>query len=143
MKWKKSILDNGLYISWLLSLVATGGSLYFSDVVGYPPCTFCWYQRILMYPLVVLFGIAAVRKDHAQVIYTLPLTVLGIGMSSFHYLSQKTAWLQKVGHSCGMIPCDISYINWFGFVTIPLLSFTAFVLITIMQILILWAKREA
>jgi disulfide bond formation protein DsbB len=142
LKGNKFILENGLYICWFISLVATGGSLYFSDVVGYPPCTYCWYQRILMYPNVILLGIAAVRRDHRQVLYTLPLSVLGIGMSSFHYLTQKTGLLKTVGHSCGIIPCDTTYINWFGFITIPFLALTAFVLLTIMQILILRAMRR-
>ena len=60
-KWLR---DNGMHLSWLLALIATLGSLYFSEIMNFIPCKLCWYQRILMYPLVVLLGIAAVRRDY-------------------------------------------------------------------------------
>lgn len=143
MAKKSFMLEQGLYISWGIALVATLGSLYFSEIQKFIPCTYCWYQRILMYPLVILLGIAAVRNDYKQSYYVLPFSILGIGMSSFHYLVQKSDLFQTAGSGCGIIPCNTAYINWFGFVTIPFLALIAFILITMIQIGIIRAARAA
>ncbi|WP_127585864.1 disulfide oxidoreductase [Paenibacillus koleovorans] len=137
MKWRKFILENGLYFSWIIAVVAMLGSLYFSEVKGYLPCKLCWYQRILMYPQVLLLGIAAVRKHTWMYAYVLPMTVLGFCISLYHYMMEKTDWFPSNSFSCGMVPCDAEYINWFGFVTIPFLALTGFTLISILQIM-LW-----
>ncbi|MDP5274479.1 disulfide oxidoreductase [Chengkuizengella axinellae] len=136
MKLKKMIQTDGLYMSWAISLIATLGSLYFSEIRGYIPCTYCWYQRILMYPLVIILGIAALRKDVKIVVYTLPITILGVMISGYHYIIQKTSLFQDTGSSCGIVPCNASYINWLNFITIPFLSFIAFTLISMILILI-------
>jgi len=141
MQRKAFIRENGLYFAWLVSLVATIGSLYFSEVMKFEPCKLCWYQRILMYPQVILLGIAAVRKDYKQTLYVLPLAILGAGTSFYHILVQKTNLFKEAANGCGMIPCDIQYINWFGFVTIPKLALTAFLLITGFGLLVRWAAR--
>jgi len=119
----------GIYLAWLVALVATGGSLYFSEVLHFVPCELCWYQRILMYPMVLILSIASFRDDHNIAIYALPMSVLGAGLAMFHYMEQKIPGfgfpeLCKVG-----APCTVSYINWAGFITIPLLSFMGFALI--------------
>jgi disulfide bond formation protein DsbB len=141
-KHRAFILEHVPAASWALSVIATLGSLYFSEVRGFIPCTYCWYSRILMYPLVVILGIAAVRKDHRQSIYVLPLSIMGIGMAGFHYLVQKTDWFAHAGNSCGIVPCNIEYINWLGFITIPFLALVAFIGITILQFLVFRASRE-
>jgi disulfide bond formation protein DsbB len=123
--------ENGLYLAWVVAVVATLGSLYFSEVMKFFPCKLCWYQRILMYPQVILLGLAAVRKDYGQTVYVLPMTILGACISIYHILLQKTDWLKEVGSAgCGPVPCDVQYINWLGFITIPMLALTAFLLIT-------------
>jgi disulfide bond formation protein DsbB len=143
MGWNRFVKENGLHMSWVVAVVATLGSLYFSEILNYLPCKLCWYQRILMYPLVIILGIAAVRKDAKQVMYVLPLSVWGMGISLYHYLMQKTSWFKEAATACGPVPCDVDYINWLGFVTIPLLALIAFTLITIIQ-LALWVaiRRE-
>jgi disulfide bond formation protein DsbB len=87
---------------------------------------------------VIILGIAAVRKDTRQVIYILPLSVWGMGISLYHYLMQKTSLFKEAATACGPIPCDVDYINWMGFITIPFLALIAFTLITVIQ-LALWA----
>lgn len=87
-----------------------------------------------MYPLVILLGIAAVRKDHKHIIYALPLAIIGACTSIYHILVQKTDWFQDGSIGCGLIPCDTDYLNWFGFVTIPMLALAAFLLIIIVLI---------
>lgn len=135
------IEEHGLYISFAIALAATIGSLYFSEVRQFPPCTYCWYSRILMYPLVLILGIAAVRKDVKQTVYVLPFTVLGMGMSGYHYLTQKFPAISD-STGCGIIPCNVEYINAFGFITIPFLAFTAFTIIFIVQLLLWFAVRN-
>ena len=139
---RKWITHNALHASWAIALVATLGSLYFSEVLGYLPCKLCWYQRILMYPLVLLLGIAAVRKQPFFSVYVLPMTVLGACVSTYHYIMEKTDWFPSNHFACGIVPCDAEYINWFGFVTIPFLALSAFVLISILQVALLLVERD-
>ena len=141
MQKKSFFLEHGLSLAWAIATVATIGSLYFSEVLKYVPCNLCWYQRILMYPLVIILGIAAVRKDFGIVKYILPITIVGLCTSTYHYLMQKTDIVVSNTKVCGIIPCDVEYINWFGFVTIPFLALTAFVLISIIMIGIHRANR--
>lgn len=143
MRRKSWILENGLSLAWAVALTATVGSLYFSEVVGFIPCNLCWYQRILMYPLVLLLGIAAVRKDWNQTLYVLPMCVVGLSISVYHYLLEKTTWFDTThGNVCGIVPCDTLYINWFGFVTIPFLAGTAFIMIAVLSVMIRKAARN-
>ncbi|MEX2415744.1 MAG: disulfide oxidoreductase [Paenibacillaceae bacterium] len=141
-KLRVFLIEQGLSLAWIIATVATLGSLYFSEVMGYLPCTLCWYQRILMYPLVIVLGIASARKDLKQTLYVLPITILGIGFSSYHYAIEKTDWFDREGKTCGIIPCDVAYINWLGFITIPFLALTAFTLITIILVAIRYAQKN-
>ena len=124
--WSEVAQRYGLYLGWLLALIATLGSLYFSEVRHFVPCTLCWYQRILMYPLVILLGIASYRQDRTIVPYILPLTLLGIGVALFHYLDQKIPGFGPPGLCSSGVPCSAQYIDWLGFISIPLLSLVAF-----------------
>jgi disulfide bond formation protein DsbB len=130
-----------LYLAWLVALAATLGSLYFSEIRLFLPCTLCWYQRILMYPLVLLLGIASWRGDLGVVRYAGPLAVGGVLVSGYHVLDQKVAGFGLAGACRGAVPCDVAYIDWFGFVTIPVLSLTAFLLVTGGLVLALRAGR--
>jgi disulfide bond formation protein DsbB len=134
---RKFMAENGLHLSWAIALVATLGSLYFSEIKGFLPCKLCWYQRILMYPQVFLLGMASVRRQTSIYLYVLPMTLLGACISLYHYLMEKTELFQSSSFSCGIVPCDLEYINWFGFVTIPFLALTAFILISAIH-LVLW-----
>ena len=136
------LVEQGLSLAWVVATVATIGSLYFSEIEGYIPCNFCWYQRILMYPLVIILGIATARKDFNQIIYVLPISIIGMGISSFHYAIQKTDWFEHTGNACGIVPCDAQYINWLGFITIPFLAFIAFTLITLILIFTRLAQKN-
>lgn len=124
----------GLYSAWLIAIIATAGSLYFSEVRLFVPCSLCWYQRIMMYPLVILLGIASYRQDRGVVRYALPLTILGGAVALFHYLEQKVPGFSAPSLCRVGIPCTQEYINWLGFITIPFLALTAFTLITVLLI---------
>lgn len=122
----------GLYLAWLVALVATGGSLYFSEIRGFVPCTLCWYQRILMYPLVIVLGLASYRQSTVSVPYVLPLSLLGAGVSLFHYLEQKVPGFGAPAVCRSGVPCGTEYVDALGFITIPFLALGAFTLITLL-----------
>lgn len=130
------------FSAWAVSVIATFGSLYFSEIMKFIPCELCWYQRIFMYPLVVLMGMAVVRKDYSLSVYVLPLSIIGGCISLYHYLIQKVDFLGENSVSCGQVPCTGEYINWFGFITIPFLALTAFTIITVLHIIILKSRKE-
>ncbi|WP_025785280.1 disulfide oxidoreductase [Sporosarcina sp. D27] len=134
------MVSKPLLFAWLASITAMIGSLFFSEQMGFIPCTLCWYQRILMYPLVLFLGIAFYRNDQNIVKYVLPMSLIGVLMSGYHYAYQKIPSLQEFSVCTGGVPCSGQYINWFGFVTIPFLSLIAFVFITIMM-LVLWKRK--
>jgi disulfide bond formation protein DsbB len=114
--------------AWSVAAVATAGSLYFSDVAGLVPCLLCWYQRIAMYPLVLILGVAWVRADASVWRYALPLPVVGLVISTYHRILQERPSLELV--PCGVgPPCSGRYINALGFITIPTMAGVAFLVI--------------
>ena len=129
-----------LLIAWLASIVSMLGSLFFSEVMKFVPCNFCWYQRILMYPLVILLGVAFYQQDHKVTRYVLPLSILGIIVSGYHYALQKIPALKAFEVCTSGVPCSGQYINWLGFITIPLLAFVGFTIITICM---LWMRKQS
>jgi len=125
-----------LYAAWLVSLVATLGSLYFSEIRGFIPCELCWFQRIFMYPQTILLGIAAYTGDTRIKRYVLPLSIIGGCISIYHYMLQKIPGFGGA-HVCKSgVPCNAQYIDWLGFITIPFLALVAFTLITIILLLV-------
>lgn len=128
---KRLLRTYGLYFAWLVSMVATGGSLYFSEGLHFIPCQLCWFQRIFMYPLVILLGIASYRNDRRIAGYVLPLSIIGGSIALFQYLEQKVPGFRAEALCQVGVPCTTQWINLWGFVTIPFLSLTAFSLITL------------
>src|SRR5690606_30061307 len=104
-----------LLFAWCTANIAMLGSLYLSEIMGFVPCTLCWYQRILMYPLVILLGIAAFREDKTVYLYTLPFSLLGAAIALYHYITQKSPVISEIAACNTDIPCSGEYINWFGF----------------------------
>ncbi len=117
-----------LTAAWGVALLATAGSLYFSESANYTPCTLCWYQRIAMYPLVLILGIAIVRRDTAVRIYAIPVALVGAAIASYHYLLE---WFPEIdtGACSAVIPCTQVWFREFGFVSMPLLALVAFGLV--------------
>ncbi|WP_332648491.1 disulfide oxidoreductase [Lysinibacillus sp. 54212] len=122
-------LENSLLIIWVVSLIATLGSLYFSEIRGYEPCEMCWYQRILMYPIVLMSTVAYIQKNARIALTTAVFACIGGSISLYHYGIQKLDFLSDSAPSCGIVPCTGQYINWLGFITIPFLALTAFIII--------------
>ncbi len=127
------VRDNLGYLALFQALLATGGSLYFSEVMKYVPCALCWYQRIFMYPLVFILLVGLFIHDRRLKLYVLPISLTGLAIAIYHNLLQYGA-LSEVAAPCtagGGASCTALWINWFGFVTIPLLSLIAFSVITL------------
>ncbi|MCB2029459.1 MAG: disulfide bond formation protein B, partial [Rhodoferax sp.] len=95
-----------LFVGWLLAVVSTVGSLFFSEVMDYVPCVLCWYQRIPMYALAVILGIALVTQDVNVVKYAQPLALIGVALAAFHcllYLGYVPKGIQPCSQD---IPCS-------------------------------------
>ncbi|PRX74442.1 disulfide bond formation protein DsbB [Bacillus sp. V-88] len=124
-----------LYGAWVVSIIATLGSLYFSEIRGFIPCELCWFQRIFMYPLTLILGVATFQNDSGLRKIILPMSIVGGTISILHYLEQKIEGFGGIKPCASGVPCNAEYINWLGFITIPFLALTAFVFITIFTLL--------
>jgi disulfide bond formation protein DsbB len=114
-----------LWLAFAVSAVSTAGSLYLSEVAGYVPCTLCWYQRIAMYPLVIILGLAAWRQDRAVRRYVVPLAALGALIAGYHVLLERVPTLPSGACSLAA-PCTVIWFERFGFVTIPVMALVGF-----------------
>ena len=142
--------DNRLYLTWLVALAATLGSLYFSEVRGFRPCVLCWYQRIAMYPLAVILGIAALNSDLKVRRYVLPLAAVGWvvaliqNLEDWNVIPTLKACSALVDPT--VVPCNTPWPIWGAgalsglnpVLTIPVLSMIAFTLIIA---LLSWRRR--
>jgi disulfide bond formation protein DsbB len=116
--------------------------LYYSEIAGFIPCRLCWYQRILMYPLVVVTLVGALKRDEYLPAYVLPLSLLGLFVSGYHVLMERGVFPPSA--TCAAdVPCNISYVNYLGFVTIAVMAFTAFTLITLIMVGMRMAHRRS
>lgn len=118
------------YAAWAQALVATTGSLFFSEVLKFTPCALCWYQRILMYPLVAILAVGILSRDWRLRLYVLPLSVLGLVVAAYHNLLYYHVIPEGLTQCVAGVSCTTRYLSLLGFVDIPLLSLTAFAVIT-------------
>lgn len=118
----------GLTTAWLVAATSTGGSLYYSEIAGYIPCELCWWQRIAMYPLVIVLLVAAVRGDRAIRPYVIPVAAGGFLIAAYHYAIQTFPSLQ--GTVCAVdAPCTARWVEVYGFISIPFMAMCGFALI--------------
>lgn len=121
---------------------ATLGSLYFSEVADYIPCTYCWYQRIAMYPMAVIVPLGIIMRDRLVLRYSLALGVIGLGISLYHI--QLQLFPDQASNSCELTsPCTAKWVEAFGFMTIPQMAGTSFAIIVVASILGLRGPRPA
>lgn len=113
-----------LWGAFAIAATSTLGSLYYSEVEGFVPCEYCWYQRIAMYPLAVILGIAAWRDDVSVRRYAIPVAALGLAVSIYHY---QLEWFPEQGSSCSaLVPCTVRYFEQFGFISLAFMAMTGF-----------------
>lgn len=119
------------YLAWLIALLATVGSLFFSEVMQMPPCVLCWYQRIAIYPLVLIIGTGIVTRDPRMKIYALPLCLAGLAVSIYHNLLYYGFIPESITPCTEGVPCNAVQLEWLGFITIPLMGLGAFIGVTL------------
>jgi len=141
--------DNRLYLAWVVALVAALGSLYFSEIRGFVPCILCWFQRVFMYPLAIVLGVAALRADLNIRVYGLSLAAIGWLIALYQNLevwgvvqTLKACTVGPVGTGCDakwpIFGSNLSNVS--NVVTIPVLSLVAFTLIIG---LLSWPRQKA
>ena len=117
---------SGLLLAASIAIVATLGSLYYSEVANYTPCKLCWYQRIAMYPLAIILPIAAFRNDHAVRRYVLPLVSFGAAISVYHYLLERFPSWESTTSCDPLAPCTTLWVWQFHFISIPFMALSGF-----------------
>ncbi len=140
---QKLVRQFGFYLVWVIALSSLFGSLYFSEVLGFAPCVLCWYQRIAMYPLVLIIPVGILLKDTKLYYYVLPLSIAGMLIGLYQNL---LGWgiIREVIAPCAFgVSCTTKYINYFGFITIPFLSLCAFTSITIIMLILRNFKNDS
>ncbi len=120
-----------LWGAFVVAAIATGGSLFYSQVAGFIPCEFCWFQRMMMYPLSILTLLIAARGDNRAARYLLPLPVVGAGTSIYHMLLEHHVIKEPGACTLTGGGCTANWIalHSFGYLTIPTLALTAFLLL--------------
>ena len=120
------------YAAWVVALVATVGSLFFSEVMNLPPCVLCWYQRIAMYPLVAIIGAGILMRDGRMKFYALPLALAGLAVAVYHNLLYYRIIPDSIAPCTQGVSCTTVQIEWLGFITITLMSLAAFVSVSLL-----------
>lgn len=133
------VTKHAMLFAWIIALVATLGSLFFSEYAGYNPCKLCWFQRIAMYPLIVMLGLPLLQRERKIPSTAFTLAALGIVLAGYHYLLQLGVAPElpcsAVGYSAS---CSERFVMNYGYITIPLMSFTAFATILTLA----WASKR-
>lgn len=118
-----------VFCAWLVVSISTLGALFFGEVMQLPPCVLCWYQRIFMFPLALILPLGLFPFDRKVIRYALPLAVMGCLFAIFHLLLIAGVIPESIKPCVQGVPCSETVIEWFGFVTIPLLSVVAFLIV--------------
>ena len=126
---RESVLGYELWLVFVVAAVATGGSLFFSEIAGFVPCELCWYQRICMYPLSLITLFAAVTNDRRVARYLLPFPLAGAAVSTYHLLVENHVVKEQAACLASAGGCSTKWINEFGYLTIPTLALTGFALV--------------
>jgi disulfide bond formation protein DsbB len=132
---------NLLFFCWLLVSVSTLGSLFFSYVMAFAPCVLCWYQRIFLFPLVIILAAGLFPFDKSVVKYALPLAIAGWLTAAYHNLLYVGIIPESIQPCSQGVSCTEEYIDLFGFLSIPMLSLLSFS--TIITLLIILNRRTS
>lgn len=133
--------NNLLYAIWTVALLGMIGSLYFQYVMGFPPCEFCWYQRIALYPIVFLIPVGIFRKEYKLHEYILPFSLIGLLIGIYHNLLYFGIIPEKLAPCAEGVSCATRFVNIFGFLDIPQLALGGFIVINILVILYIRSKN--
>lgn len=130
---KRSAINDAIpYFVWLLALVSAAGSLFFSEIMDLPPCVLCWYQRIAMYPIVIIVGLGILTNDRSWRMYSLALALAGLAIAAYHNLIYYGVIPESLTPCTQGVSCSERQIEWFGLITIPLMGLASFLTISIL-----------
>ena len=129
--------EYGLVLAAGVAVTCTLGSLYLSEVANFLPCKLCWFQRIAMYPLAVILGVAAYKKDHTVLRYVVPIAAIGASISTYHYLLERFPQIASSASCDPTAPCTVVWIWQFHFISIPFMALSGFAAIVA---LLFWAR---
>jgi disulfide bond formation protein DsbB len=116
-------------VALAIAVATTAGSLYYSEVKHLIPCELCWYQRIVMYPLVAILAVGVLRRDRAVFWYAAPFVAIGAPLALYHWLVERVPSLSD-STSCSVVaPCTVPYFEELGYITLAFMSMSAFLLI--------------
>ena len=129
---KNFLSENGIILSFFLVLFATIGSLIYSEVIGIPACDLCWYQRALIYPQVIILLVALIKKENKIFDYVLGLNIIGILIGGYQYVMQMINYSGPCPIGLGTVNCFTKDVFEFGYITIPMMSLTIFVVVIVL-----------
>jgi disulfide bond formation protein DsbB len=135
------LLSRGPWLTFGIAAIATIGSLYYSDVAHFTPCEMCWFQRIFMYPQTVVLFVAALRRDAQAWRYSVPLAVIGLLFSAYHY--QLELFPNQPSVCSTTIPCSVRFVEVYGFVSIAFMAGAGFISILALQLAMARARRAS
>ena len=125
-----------VFACWVIASVSTLGSLFFSEIMQLPPCVLCWYQRVFMFPLAIILLIGLFAFDKCTIRYALPLAIVGWGFAFFHFLLYSGFIPESITPCSQGVSCTETYLDLFGFITIPLLSLMSFTAIIVLLVVL-------
>lgn len=131
---KQFIIRNALYLALIQAIVAFLWSMYFSDIMHLKPCILCWYQRIAMFPLFITLIIGIIRRDQNTWLFVISPALIGWVISIYHNLLYYKIVPDTLAPCSTGVSCTTRYVEWFGFITIPFLAFTAFSVIIVLML---------
>ena len=116
-------------LGFLAALGAFALSLFYSNIVGFPPCELCWIQRIFLYPQLILFGMELYKRDRSIVDFSIVFAVFGSIVSLYHVYVENggtkgLACANIATTSTTEISCATRYIYEFGYITMPIMALT-------------------
>lgn len=133
-----------IYFAWIINIVSLAGSLYFSNVMMLPPCVLCWFQRICIFPMSFILAVGFLKKDKNVLWYALPLVCIGWVISLYHNLLYYKIIQEAISMCTSGVSCTSKQIEYFGFITIPLMAYTSLTL-TLICLIIFYrnSKKES
>lgn len=134
------LVRRGPWLAFAVAAIATLGSLYYSEVAHFIPCEMCWFQRIFMYPQAIVLLVAALRRDVEAWRYAVPLSVIGLLFSAYHY--QLELFPDQPSMCSTTIPCSVRFVEVYGFVSIAFMAGAGFISIIALHLAMLRARRS-
>lgn len=137
LEWKRALLAKwGLWTGFALALAGSALTLYYSEILGFPPCPLCWWQRVFLYPQVALFALAIFRRDRAIANYSILLSTLGLGVALYHHALQVLPSGSLPCPAEGAVSCAQRFVFEFGYVTFPLMGATLFAFLIVLMLFV-------